>query len=191
MGQAKQRGSKEQRFNEAVNRYRQKIEQLSEYGLPMDVLNNLIKGDESVASQYLQQVKQIEAQYSNAVNIRLFIKDNHLNVDVETDGSEQTYNKQEQDLQDSLNKLKQLRPKSMPYTLKIANTSKEVLDKTYSLDNSFDLPLNKTASYFEKLLSKSFPDMQKDGRVYYAEMLNLYSNHPSCADKEQSFFIES
>lgn len=194
MGQAKQRGTKEDRIKKAVDSYHDKLKKLSKYGLTVEVLNEYFKGNEALVVYYIQQIASILNTHDDVVNVRLFIKNEELGLDVETTGVNRDIGEQEQDLTDALNAIDaSSKPESMVYGIFFANTTKDKVDEVYiqETDKSFDLTIGQDRDYFYKLVSDNLAGTEKAELDYYAEILNLYSNHPFSADKSQSYFFKT
>ena len=191
MGQAKQRGTKEERLQQARQRYDKKLKQLSSYGIPTEVLDAFFKGDEFVVSAYINQINHIVSHQKDVVNVTLMIKNGELLLDVETTGAGMVVSSEYQDLKARLDKIDlRLKPKSTEYDIKIANADKATVDAFYDYGNSFDLPIMQDKAFFHNLISENLPDMNSGEADYYSEMLALYSNHHYSSGKAQSFIFE-
>lgn len=194
MGQAKQRGTKEERIKKAIASYQDKLKKLSKYGLTVEALNEYFKGNEALAVFYIQQIDSILNTHDDVVSVRLFINNEKLGLDVETTGVNRDIDEQEQDLIDALNAIDaSSKPETMVYTIFFTNTDKDTFDEVYlqETDKSFDLIIGQDKDHFYKLVSENLSGAGKAELDYYAEILNLYSNHPFSADKTQSYFFKT
>lgn len=193
MGQAKQRGTLEDRITQAQNSYQDRLKELSEYGLSTEELHAHFQGDELMVINYLSQIEHILSFHPNVVKVTLLLKDGQLGLDVETSGVERKIGEQERNLIDMLNIIdKALKPKSMAYQISLNNKSKEKIGVMYGSqdDKCFDLPLGQTKEYFCKFLTESLDDIDKAEMDYHSEILAACSNHPFSAGKEQSFIFK-
>lgn len=190
MGQAKQRGTKEQRIAEATKLYEKKLLELNKYGLSMDILNTFCKGDVRIADYYLDSINKISKLHTGA-DIQLFINGDKISVSVINSPLVETSELQKH-LEGELDKIPKPIQKNK-FDILFTNVEKFIVDKSYPypIEKSFDLPLNKDGEFFEKLLNDNFPNgfFEKQAIDYYIATLVVYSNHPFSKDKKQSFLF--
>lgn len=192
MGQAKLRGSKAERIAKATRNYQERLEELSQYGLSVEVLDEHFKGNEALVVYHLHQITNILNHHDDVVKVRLLINDGKLGLDVETTGVHQNLGEHQHELMAVLDAIdERLKPKNMTYYILFANAPKSKVVEIYSEDNDkpFDLKLGRDKDYFYNFLAAHITDMREDELTYYAEIIAAYSNHLFSDGKEQSFIF--
>ncbi len=191
MGQAKQRGTKEERVAE-LNHYRSKLEELSQYGLSMELLNKKCQGDVKLVEYYINQIKIIQKNYPNKL-VSVYLQNGRMKVGV-MNADYRPKTSLEKDFQDNLVKIKA--PKNLNYNILFNDVDKQTFDSIYpyefnEFEKSFDLITGQSISYFEQLILDNFPNsfFSKDEIDYYLKVLVFASNHPFLSDKRYCFFI--
>lgn len=193
MGQAKQRGTLEDRIAQAQNSYQDRLKELSEYGLSTEELHAHFQGDELMVINYLMQIEQILSFRPRVVGVTLSLKDGELDFDVKTSVVEKDIGERGRNLMDMLNAIdKELKPESMVYQIGLDNKIKEKVGGVPDDQDvrRFDLPLGQTKEYFRKFLTENLDDMSEAEMDYHSEILVACSNHPFSAGKEQSFIFK-
>lgn len=194
MGQAKKRGTPEDRLKQAIKRYHEKLEKLSQYGISVEELDKYFEGDEFAVTHYLEQMDTIvhQHQHQNVVGVSLRIEPttNKLSVSIGVVGNQLDLHNKDKQIYEALKTIQHKKPENKDYSMKFATIDKKTLSNSRSDINPYDITSGKSEEYFSKIISKEVPDIKDEELKYYAELLTIYSNHPAYTDRVHSFFFE-
>lgn len=191
MGQAKQRGTKEERTKKAMEGYYLVLDELSKYGLTVEELHRYFGGKKKDADHCLSQVEDIVK--NNGIQLKLLIKDNRLAFDINAKMDDEYVSDDERDMIALLTAIDdEKKPENMNHSLFISNLTKKERAEQFGQDGlvSFDLKIGENKEYFYNLISKSLIDAHADDLDYYTDILETHSNHRAMANKHPSFHFE-